>query len=434
MKQLTPFLALAVALFPARHAHAAILTENGASKLRIIVSATADETIRGAAADLSHYLERISGASFEIAEGTGGSGLLLGLPENFPDIPTELATDFGDGPFQRDRYRIVSSGDALYLLGATPNAVEFAVWDLLHEFGYRYYFPSETWEIVPKHRDLRIDIDRLEKPDFYNRSAPRGGIRTGLQLWLQDVWMQWQVRNRTAPSFALHTGHSYISIIRRNQKTFDAHTEYLALRDGKRGGVKFCISNPGLRELIVKDAVAAFQADPDRDSISLDPSDGGGWCECEACHEMGSVSDRVVLLSNQASKAVNALGFGPKYIGIYAYNDYSPPPTVDVHPNVIVSLATAFIKGDQTFDEMLAGWSQRTETIGIREYYGLPVWHQSMPGTGKAGKPVPLAQTIRDQHAAGARYINAESDNAWGANGLGYYIASRVLPGMWRRP
>jgi len=98
-----------------------------------------------------------------------------------------------------------------------------------------------------------------------------------------------------------------------------------------------------------------------------------------------------------------------------------------VHPKVVVSLATAFIKGDQTFEEMLAGWSRQAEFIGIREYYGLPVWHQSMPGSAKAANPMELANTVRTQYEKGARFINAESDNAWAPHGLGYYLASRML-------
>ena len=35
----------------------------------------------------------------------------------------------------------------------------------------------------------------------------------------------------------------------------------------------------GLRQLVVNHAVEQFRKDPDRDSISMDPSDGDGWCE-----------------------------------------------------------------------------------------------------------------------------------------------------------
>ncbi|MFT5468146.1 MAG: hypothetical protein ACI8UO_003254 [Verrucomicrobiales bacterium] len=401
------------------------IADNGNAKLTIVVSPDADETVRRCAADLARYLEQISSASFTIEEGTGATGLVLGLPKNLPNLP--LQTEFGDGAFERDHYRIVSTSGGLYLLGATPNAVEFAVWDLLHEFGYRFYFPSETWEVVPKRQQLLIDVDHVEKPDFYNRSAPRGGLRRTQRPWLIENWENWQVRNRIKPSLILSTGHAYDGILKRHRAEFDRHPEFLALRAGERGGNKFCISNPGLRELVVRDAVAQIEKEPERDSISLDPSDGGGWCECEACATMGSVSDRVVILCNDAAKAINELGHGEKFVGTYAYNYHSPPPSVKVHPKVVVSLATAFIKGDQTFDDILNGWSEQAELIGIREYYGLTVWHQSMPGTGKAGRPIPLSQTIRDQHAAGARFINAESDEAWGSNGLGYYLATRLL-------
>ncbi len=401
------------------------LSDGGQAKLNIIVSAQADETVRQAADQLADYLQRISGATFQVKPGTGQQGLVMGVAGDLEDLAIE--TNFGKGTFARDQYRIVSKDGSLYLIGATPGAVEFAVWDLLHQFGYRYYFPSETWEVIPSKPTLKIAVDRTERPSFYERSAPRGGLRVYLQPWLEDQWKEWRTRNRTASSFNLNTGHAYDGILDRNRKQFEQHPEYLALIDGKRGGNKFCISNPGLRELVVQDAIDQVKKDPSRDSISLDPSDGGNWCTCDACQEMGSVSDRVIILANEAAVAINQLGHGEKYVGTYAYNYHSPPPSVEVHPKVIVSLATAFIKGDQTFDEMLTGWSQQAELIGIREYYGLPVWHQSMPGSASAASPVELADSIRQQHGQGARFINAESDNAWGPHGLGYYVASRML-------
>ena len=39
---------------------------------------------------------------------------------------------------------------------------------------------------------------------------------------------------------------------------------------------------------------------------------------------------------NEAANAINQLGLGAKYVGIYAYSRHSPPPNIRVHPNVIV--------------------------------------------------------------------------------------------------
>jgi len=289
------------------------LCRNGKATLDIVVSPQADENVRRVAGQLADYLHRISGAEFQIERGRGNKGLVIGIADHFEDLP--LASSFSKGAFKQDDYRILSKNGSLYLLGNSTLAVEFAVWDLLHEFGYRYYFPSERWEIIPSQETLNIAIDRKESPDFHERSAPRGGLRMGLQPWLEDAWQAWQIRNRTASNFTLNTGHAYNGIIERNRKQFAKHPEFLALVDGERGGQKFCISNKHLRELVVRDAVAQIEENPQRDSVSLDPSDGGGWCTCHQCEELGSISDRVIILANAAAEAINELELGEKYVG-----------------------------------------------------------------------------------------------------------------------
>ncbi len=217
-----------IALFSfvvASNAEEITIADNGEAKLKIVVHAEADETVWRAARDLAHALERISGAEFEVRTGEGAAGIVLGEPKDFPNLP--FPTRFGGGPFERDHYRIVSGQDGLYLLGASSDAVEFAVWDLLNQFGYRFYFPSKTWEVVPATPRLTIDIDREEKPDFYNRSAPRGGLRRTLRPWAITEWEQWQVRNRTRSSFVLSTGHAYDGILSRNREEFERHPEFL---------------------------------------------------------------------------------------------------------------------------------------------------------------------------------------------------------------
>jgi hypothetical protein len=107
----------------------------------------------------------------------------------------------------------------------------------------------------------------------------------------------------------LESGHAYQKIHADLKSEFDRHPEYLALVGGKRvkeGEVKFCISNPDLRKLVAQYAVDQFTRNPESSSISLEPSDGLGWCECPECRAMGSVSDRVVILCNEAAAAIRA--------------------------------------------------------------------------------------------------------------------------------
>ena len=158
----------------------------------------------------------------------------------------------------------------------------------------------------------------------------------------------------------------------------------------------------------------------------MDPSDGGGWCECEACAAMGSVSDRALTLANQVAEAITER-FGDKFVGMYAYNMHSPPPSIRAHPHVIISVATAFIRGGYTLDQLIEGWQAQGATIGIREYLGVNVWDRDLPGRGRGADLEYVTTTIPRFHGQGARFYSSESSDNWGPNGLGYFIAARTL-------
>ncbi|MFW5693237.1 MAG: DUF4838 domain-containing protein, partial [Thermoguttaceae bacterium] len=387
----------------------------------------AGERVRAAAGELAEYLGKMSGAEFAIEEGDGTRGVAVGVFTDFPEL--ELAGRFRPAEIaRREQYLLRSHARGVYIVGATETAVEHAVWDFLHRLGYRQFFPTETWEVVPRLETIAVSLDVMERPDFYNRSGPRGASRTVDR----EAWQRWHRRNRMTPAFTLRTGHAYGGIIRRNRAAFDEHPEFYALVDGRReflGGnaTKFCISNPGLRELVAVDAVRTVRENPEQESISLDPSDGDNWCQCDACAKMGSVSDRVVILANEAAEAINALGLGEKYVGVYAYNVHSPPPNVDVHPNVIVSIATSFIRGGYTVEQLIDGWSERAETIGVREYHDVHTWSRDLPRRARGGNIDYLVKNIPYFHQRGARFMNSENADSWGANGLGFWLSPILL-------
>jgi hypothetical protein len=174
-------------------------------------------------------------------------------------------------------------------------------------------------------------------------------------------------------------------------------------------------------------AVNAVKKRPSLDSISLDPSDGGGWCQCAPCKAIGNVSDRALTLANASAEAINALGLGKKYVGMYAYNEHSPPPTIQVHPNVIISATTAFLRGGFTFDQIMEGWQKKGATMGVYDYFSVIVWDWNRPKASRSANPYSHAKRIRAFYDKGARFLDAESGDAWGPYGLGYYVASRVM-------
>lgn len=399
------------------------LARNGKALLPVVVGKDASPRVRQAADTLAVYLGKISGARFTVMEGDGTSGIAVGIATRFPRLPyrdqwrpVEVT--------KREDYLLRSHDQGIHVLGATEQAVEHAVWDLLYRVGYRQFFPGPTWEVVPAIRNLSLTVNAAESPDYHSRR-----IWYGFGAWdyAAGPYADWCTKNRANAGIVLNTGHSYAGHVRANQKEFDAHPEYFALRNGQRNvKAQLCLSNEALRRLIAAHAVRYFDANPDADSISMDPNDGDAWCECEQCARMGSVSTRVVTLANEVAAAVQRKHAG-KYVGIYAYASHSPPPAVKVHPNVVVSVATSFVRGGFTLDELITGWAKQGATLGIREYYSVHTWDRDLPGRSRGSNLSYLTRTIPEFRRKGARFLSAESSDNWAPNGLGYFLASRTL-------
>ncbi|MEA3208277.1 MAG: hypothetical protein QOE70_1334 [Chthoniobacter sp.] len=398
------------------------LASDGAARMAVVVAENAGVQTRQTAARLADYLGRIADTKFDVTSGDGATGIAVGLAGDFPKLEAGARWNAKDLA-QREDYLLRSHVRGLQVIGATELGVEHAGWDLLYRLGHRQFFPGERWEVIPKARDLRLEVDAQEHPAFLSRR-----IWYGFGGWdfSEQPYKEWCARNRAVAGVALNTGHSYDGILHRNKPAFAAHPEYLAVVGGVRKGAKFCISNPDLRKLVIEDALRQFEKNPDADSISMDPSDGGGWCECAECAKLGSITDQALRLANEVAAAVNEKHPG-KLVGMYAYNYHSPPPNLRVHPQVVISVATAFVKGGASLDELLDGWSAKGARLGIREYYSVNTWDRDLPAQARGGNLAYLRRTIPHFYEKGARFLSAESSDNWGANGLGYYLAARTL-------
>jgi hypothetical protein len=398
------------------------LASGGRALQRIVTGGSATPRVKKAAGDLAEYLGRITGARFEVGAGDGRSGIAVGTPSQLPALGLGGLWDAKD-PTRNEDYLLRSHAGGVYLVGATDLAVENAVWDFLYRLGYRQFFPGPTWEVVPDNPQPQIAVDTQQHPAYNARR-----IWYGFGPWDYNAqpYAEWCARNRAVSGIALNTGHAYDAIMSRNQAAFNAHPEYLGLIGGKRQSSKFCISNPGLRKLVVEDGLRQLDRTPSLQSISVEPSDGGNWCECDQCTKLGSITDRAVLLANDVADAVRQRHPGV-FVSIYAYHQHSPPPRIRVHPGVVVSIATSFISGGYTVDQLVQGWARQGATIGIREYYSIHPWDHDLPGQARAGDTAYLRTTIPHFHEMGARFMSAESGDNWGPNGLGYYLASRML-------
>ncbi len=408
-----------------------LLAEDGVARFPVVVAPAAGDNVRALAADLADTLGRISGATFEVIDGVGTNGLAVGIyPADFPELSPEIDFDPSD-PLRREDYLLRTHAHGAWLLGATESAVGHAVWDFLYRLGYRQFFPTETWEVVPDDPSPALAVDRLEQPAFSRRDIVSD---YGRQDALQPGIRRWIARNRGGGSLYVGSSPIYGMIIRDNIEAFEHDPEFRALQeDGSRQGRNFCIASPDLRRLVSDWAVAQFKLNPLRDGISMTPSDDeDGWCLCEDCEALGSISDRVILLANTVAEAINALETGPKYVGILAQHRHAAAPAdTVVHPNVIVNVPYDDKQsGDSVIDVhagQIADWRQQGAMLGVNDYLSVYAWDFSLPGRAKASNLRYIRESIPRFHERGARFYNAAFGNDWGSAGPGIYLASRIL-------
>ncbi len=412
MKSLV-MLACAMIGYPLFAAEPLRIASDGQALLPIRLAPTASPESRAAGEALARHLHTISGGTFAVESGESRKGaILLGTDAEWPGI-----LKAGEGIAHREDYclRLADDG-ALLVIGRTPLALENALWDLLYRLGFRQYFPGRHWEIWPGKKDLAIAVDVDEQPDYLTRRIFMGGGE-----WpdsAREANALWRRRNRMVSGFTLETQHAYGDIIRRHPDHFAAHPEDL-LQNGKLDA-----SRPTAREIALSEALRQLSQNARQDSVSMDPSDGGGW---RADSPLGSPSDQAVTLANYVAEGIQERFPGRK-VGIYAYNEHSRPPEIEVSPHVIISVATAFRVGGMEVPDLMKAWRAKgARELGIREYISVWGWERDLPGRALATRPSALAESIAQYHGLGARYWTSEASNSWMPNGPGQWIASRIL-------
>src|SRR5947209_8485123 len=132
--------------------------------------------IAGAARDLQVYVERITGAKLPIAgDDALPAGTVIFVGRSALTKPFDAKIPSGLTP-RRDEegYVIFAKGDRLLLAGneAAPyHGTEYAVAELLHRQGVRWYMPGDFGDVVPRRPSLHVaEMEVRGKPDFRLRN------------------------------------------------------------------------------------------------------------------------------------------------------------------------------------------------------------------------------------------------------------------------
>ncbi len=405
-----------------------LLAENGQALLPIVISAHALPETRLVAAELSQCLRRITSARFSVEVGDGSRGIVLGALAEFPDPALRKPLEVRKGFDGKEAFVIRTEPHRLRLIGATSLGASHAAYALLEELGCRWFFESPEWEVIPSLPTLRVKINRDDRPAILVRRIWFGGgmFEYGPNAPPVRDYAAWTRHNRMAQSFTIYCSHAWQTIIAENKAAFDAHPEYFALVGGKRQGEQMCVSNPALRALVTRWALDFLARNPASDMVSVETSDGGGQCECDACARLGTLSDRVFGLANEVGRAV-AREHSGKMVGLYAYNEHCEPPSFALEPNVYVQLTAGFTRGRYSFDELVDLWPRKCRNMGFYEYLSVWPWDfDQLPG-GRANDTAYLRRQIPLYMKRGATSLDCESSGNWGLHGRGYYLSSKLM-------
>ncbi|MBS3761734.1 MAG: DUF4838 domain-containing protein [Planctomycetes bacterium] len=264
--------------------------------------------------DLALYLGKISGATIEIV-----SELPKGDKRTPIYIDAAAKKVFGPvgtpkGKVREFRFRVVADpAKGLGLYGPSPLGTSYAIYELLHRLGCRWYMPSEMGEVVPKDPDLSVEPMDL-------KLAPATEARG---LWKRTTTPDFSRRNRLSGN-PVSAGHR----LSKYTKWWD---EEAAEKEAEN-----------VIEKLDKNYVP---------SISLSPNDGVIPTENEGravdpeprvwepAAGRWSVTDRVILFANRVAERVTKK-YSDVTFGLLAYVNYTSPPQQEkVHPNVIPVLA-----------------------------------------------------------------------------------------------
>ena len=447
------------------------LFENGSTRMKIVLPVAATDAEKDAAGELKQFLDRASGASFEIVteDDADTGGLFVGRTRlarewRLPPAPPTPEKDEG--------FAIEVRGDArsIVLVGTIDMATKFAVYDFLDRFaGIRWFLPGRLFEVVPKHDRLTIsDCSIRELPALSGRFL---GAALGTRRSADDPDPQfgppsedfhidtsrrgeqaarWAVRNLFSVDGRLSScfhGHNLGRVVPGSH--FRNHPEYFPKRYRAggvappvgRAGWQPCTSEPGVLPVALDWGRDFFRRNPEHWAwFSLGINDGGGWCAGDRCKALDVrdgqfrgqpiFTDRYLTFVRQVADAM-LKEFPDRKVSLLAYHTTVVPPDTreKLPPNVVVVITrdsfqyhdpdylAADLEADKRWVEVANGNLYRYDYYGfgwlVPRYY-----------------PHRLAEDVRRMRDIGVKGILAEDMPVWPAAGPSYYVAAK----LWWNP
>jgi hypothetical protein len=433
--------AQAVIVVPAGWTNAAVLPEG-------LPRQAADQLnkrrtlFRESVKDLAHYLGKMSGSEIEIVE-------VLAKDDKRTPIAIGSAAEAVFGPVGISKaglfgFRVVVDhrrGIGLY--GESQVGTSYAIYELLHRLGCRWYMPMDIGEVVPDRPRLSVAaMDLKLAPATESRGMWHGGDdflrRNRLGEYGREVWL-----SRGDGSFERFF----------DAKDLQANPEWRALQaDGKPHSWALRATHPGVAayvaDKIIKQLDTIYEPMQQaglRPAYQITPGDGQVPTEdpVERPHDPDprvwepaagrwSVTDRCMVLIGRIAETVRAK-YPDVHFADYAYVNKSYPPARHPVPEdfQIVMAPIDFNRhhpmtwpdhpNEFWLRDMVEGWGKTGAKLGAY-WYGINLAEISAPCPfiTKWGTDIRILLENNLQH------WNPETMNGWDSMLPGYYIAIRM--------
>ena len=448
-------------LYPEQQGPFTVIVQSGVPQARIVLSASPTQLEQFAATELQTYLESISGARFDIVAEPDDADRRFAFILGNTRRAAKARLPGSERTLGRDGFVLRSTPGGIFIKGRNDLGTVFGVYELLERvFDVRWFMPGVIGEEFPRSDTLQLGtINLVVKPAFRVRRVGTGewSLRQRMNAYVtaedRDVGIPWK--------WHFHT----FAILMPPEKYHAEHPEYYALVNGKRfvtesrtHGNQLCTSNPDVVREVASNMIAALDAEPGIEIITLSPNDGGGFCECEKCLALDEpgrdwfarYSRRMALFNNEVARLVG-LKHPKVLIKVGAYAMYTRTPLdkdFRPEPNLFFQLCHLYFchnhslagegcragvtydatkprfQSNQEFRKILKQWKRLSPHLFVYEYY-------TIGGMARAGLPWPLVHTIcrdipwyRDQGIEG--FYTQLGDELWYRLGLNYYLAAKL--------
>jgi hypothetical protein len=323
-------------------------------------------------ADLVRVLHTVTGAAARAVTSLSAPRantyhILIGEPARAVFGPIGVDASFEQG------FRVVVGPNRAGLFGQSDLATSYAIFELLHRTGCRWFFPGALGEVLPSQGPLPL-------PALDVRLAPSTVYRG---IWYADD--AWKRRNRQG-GLVLMAGHALENYVKADLAT---HPEWVGTIGGKPHPGRIKWSRPDAADRIA-DVILGLDASTKAPSYSLSPGDGLEFDDSPEDRALDagdfdptlgqvSLTDRFLVFANRiaarvASKDPKAL------LGFLAYGPTTRPPIREkVNPNLVPQIAPiTYDRAHPLSDEQapgnrelrrdIEGWSARAPELSIYLY------------------------------------------------------------------